>query len=261
MRKTGQTQGFTLIELLIGMALVAIVMVAVLSINISTTRSASSLQTRNDLLSETQTAQNYVAGRLRDAAYVFPNNTTLVLGASGGYSTRKPGTSSGTWVTGTDPILAFVLPPRPGASGPCASNANACYTFYAYYPVERSAITGTGGGTGTNNPGADAANDSSAWVLMEYRRNYGSITALGTGLAGGINGGTGLIVLDYLLPPATGESLFTRSTETTPEAGVTNVTLRLATQRVGGQTVRVPGTGRYSVTIYPRNISKPVVPN
>ncbi|BDP40184.1 prepilin-type N-terminal cleavage/methylation domain-containing protein [Deinococcus aetherius] len=266
MRPSRREGAFTLLELLVGMALVGLILTALLSLNLSTNRSASSLQVRNDLLAETQTAQNYVVGKLRDAAYVFPAGTTLVLGTSGGYSTRKPGTtSSGTWTVGTDPIIAFVLPPRATTPGTCSTSESTttgpkfCYTFYAYYPVQRNVMTGSSGATGANNPGADATNDASAWVLMEYRRNYASITALSSSLASGISSGTGLMVLDYLRPPASGEKLFDQTDSTS--VGVSSVTLQLATQRLGGQTVLVPATGRHSVTVYPRNVGKPVVPN
>lgn len=261
MSGTRREAAFTLIELLVGMALVGLILTALLSLNVSTNRSASSLQVRNDLLGETQTAQNYVVGKLRDAAYVFPTGTSLVLGTSGGYSTRKPGTSSGSWTVGTDPIIAFVAPPKNPSPGQCAASpsGSTCYTFYAYYPVQRSAITGSGGATGANNPGADAANDASAWVLMEYRRNYTTLTSLSSALASGISGGTGLMVLDYLRSPVTGETLF--SQVDSPSVGVSSVTVQLATQRLGGQTVRVPGAGRYSVTVYPRNVGKPLVPH
>lgn len=261
MNSPRRESAFTLLELLIGMVLIGLILTALLSLNISTNRSASSLQVRNDLLAETQIAQNYIVGKLRDAAYVFPEGTTLILGISGGYSTRKPGTSSGTWIVGTDPIIAFITPPRTPSAGQCTANPSGltCYTFYAYYPVRRSVMTGSGGGTGANNPGADATNDVSAWVLMEYRRNYATLTALDASLASGISGGTGLMVLDYLRPPAIGESLFDQTDSTS--VGVGSVNLRLASQRIGAgsQTIRAPGTGRYNVTVYPRNVGKPVV--
>ena len=110
-RRQRVQQGLTLVELLVGLALAGVVTSALLSLNISTSQTSSLLNSRNDLLAETQLAQNYVAAKLREAAYVFPTGTALTLSATNSYSTQKPGGTTSAWTVGTDPIVAVILPP------------------------------------------------------------------------------------------------------------------------------------------------------
>jgi type II secretory pathway pseudopilin PulG len=277
------TAGFTLMELLVALGLTGLIMGAVLTLNLRTNDAATTLQTRTELTGEVQVAQNYIASKLRNAVYVFPYYSlasTFTL-ATSGYSTFNPATRAGrtgtgnyTWryASGTlaaDPFLAFVLPPEGGnsvAPGSCAgSTANSdkqanCYVFYAYYAVPRSLLVTGGGGatpTGANRLQSDGSNDTTTWALMEYRAYYAA-TGYGSGSTGAIPmGGTGLLVLDYVRPTtetttgATVDKLFVAST--TP---VTAVTLNLAvTRQVGDETVNVPAAGRYSLRVYPRNLS------
>lgn len=253
-------RGLTLVELLVGLTLAAVVTSALLSLNISTSQTSSLLNSRNDLLADTQLAQNYVAAKLREAAYVFPSGTALTLSATGSFSTRKPGSTGSTWTVGTDPIVAVILPPE--ESGSCGGSApQFCYTFYAYYPVERRVVTA--GASGAAQPGPDARNDPTAWMLMEYRHSYASLalgTVLGPAQATDLGGGDGQIVMDYLRPAAATESaLF--SQEDGQQQGVSRLTLRLAAARLGSSETRVPSSGRYEVAVYPRNVGKPVSPN
>lgn len=263
----------TLIEVLISMALMGIVMTALVNVNISSTRASSALQTRNDLLPESQIAQNYVLSKIREATYVFPEGTTFNLGSD--VTVQKPGTSGGSWTVGTDPIVAIVLPPTNttpncSASAPSTPDTQNCYTFYAYYPVLRSSLTGSATLGSGLRPVTDVANDSSAWVLMEYRASYGKVTPLTTPdsvftAAPGVSA-QGRLVMDYLLPvTGTGtDQLFDQANDAAgaQAVGNTSVTMNLAAQRVfTGQTIRLPSSGRYNVTVYPRNVGKNTVPN
>lgn len=281
-----RTAGFTLVELLVALGLTGLIMGAVLTLNLRTNDAATTLQTRTELTGEVQVAQNYIASKLRNAVYVFPYYSvasglasTFTL-ATSGYSTLNPaarvgrtGTGNYTWryafgTVAADPFLAFVLPPEQGnavTAGSCAaSTTNAakqanCYAFYAYYAVPRSLLIAGGGGalpTGANKLQSDGVNDTATWALMEYRAYYAT-TGYGTGAGSIPTGGTGLLVLDYVRPTTetttgtTVDKLFVAST--TP---VTAVTLNLAaTRQVGDETVNVPGTGRYSLRVYPRNLS------
>lgn len=278
-----RTAGFTLVELLVALGLIGLIMGAVLTLNLRTNDAATTLQARTELTGEVQVAQNYIASKLRNAAYVFPYYSlasTFTL-ATSGYSTFNPATRAGRAGTGNytwryasatiaaDPFLAFVLPPEGGnavAPGSCNTSAtNAakqanCYAFYAYYAVPRSLlVTGGGGGvpTSANKLQSDGTNDTTTWALLEYRAYYPS-TGYGAGSTTAVpTGGMGLLVLDYVRPTTettvgtTVDKLFVAST--TP---VTAVTLNLAvTRQVGDETVNVPGTGRYSLRVYPRNLS------
>ncbi|MFC6660514.1 prepilin-type N-terminal cleavage/methylation domain-containing protein [Deinococcus multiflagellatus] len=84
-----KSAGFTLIELLVAVALALVVLFAASNLLISSSGSATNLQARNELLQEGQIAMNYIATNVREAAYVYPDGTTLNLG--GGDTTRRPG--------------------------------------------------------------------------------------------------------------------------------------------------------------------------
>lgn len=282
-------QGFTLLELLVALGLIGIVMTAVLTLNVRTGSATSALQARAELTSETQIAQNYIAGKLRNAVYVYPYGTSAAVSyfqmASTGYSTFNPSARAGlagsgnyNWRygsgSGSDPFIAFILPPQATgnalSAGDCAAastdtlRARNCYSFYAYYAVPRtllvtgktSSSTGIDAPDGANRLSADPANDANVWVLMEYRsyfRTAGYSTSTSSGFT---TGGMGRIVLDYVQPAAqSGTDKLFVGAEGTASTPVTSITINLAAQRqVGGQTVMVPARGRYSLTVYPRSI-------
>jgi prepilin-type N-terminal cleavage/methylation domain-containing protein len=279
-----RTRGFTLVELLISLALLGILLTAVVSINIGTSQSAAALQVRNDLSPELQITQTYMAGKLGQAAYIFPNGSNVQMSATG-FTSQSP-SGSQNWRIGTDPIIAFVLPPKTVQTGSCIPSniANAttyCYAFYAFYAIKRSTYVGTAtvpGVTGADNPGTNPANDPTAWVLMEYRGYYSdpasypgysfpyNTTAIPTG-------NRGRLLMDYLAPysPSPSTQLFVtnvNSAQTLPAsqvAGVATVTMNLvALQVVANQTIRIPtssSTAFSTVTVYPRNVGKPQLSN
>jgi prepilin-type N-terminal cleavage/methylation domain-containing protein len=267
--------GFTLLELLISLALLGVLLTAVVYINISTSRSAAALQSRNDLLPELQIAQNYMAGKLREAAYVFPPASNVQMTAAGSTSVRPAGGNN--WVVGTDPIVAFIVPPRTISAGACATAttftvSDYCYAFYAFYAMKRDVYVAAV--TGSDDPGTDAGNDTSSWVLVEYRSYYSSAT-LNTNsgyLASAASiptGNRGRLLMDYL-PVYSGATALFSTTNTTFSAtgeavGITTVVMNLAAlQSVAGQTIRLPSsivTDFASLTVYPRNVGKPMLVN
>ncbi|WP_424949744.1 prepilin-type N-terminal cleavage/methylation domain-containing protein [Deinococcus sp.] len=265
-------QAFTLIELLIALALLGIILAAVVYVNIGTVRASATLQARNEMLADSQMAQNYMASKLKQAAYVYVQGASVVM-ATSGKTTLNPN-GSYKWVIGTDPIVAFIMPPKSGINDPTATTSacpdtvtpatidnDNCYYFYAFYAIKRSdLVADTGALTRTNNPGVDGLNDPTSWVIMEYRGRY-----QGTGytLTGFTPGNTGRLLLDYVAPVAAPAQLFvTPAPVVGPQpVGTTSVTISLAVQRnVAGQIVQLPGvstdtpTGRYTQTIYPRNV-------
>jgi len=278
------TAGLTLIELLIGLLLVGVVMAALATLNLGTSRATRSLQAQNEMLSEEQTTINYMAGKLREAAYVFPNGSSFQLASSG--NTLKDPNGSYVWNIGTDPMVAFVIPPRTVEPGRCATEsaktsgdwAQYCYAFYAFYAIKRSDLTAdTGANSRTNNPGPDPSNDTDAWVLMEYRGYY-TTTVLGypgsgysntlTNIPGATsNGGSsGRLLMDYLPKMDTPPALFVSPASGTQVAGQTTVVMNIAAQQLAGGAgnggmIRVPNTGYTTLTVYPRNIGKPQLLN
>lgn len=245
-----------------------VLLVAVFSVNISSTRASFDLQARNELVPEVQIAQNYMLSKLREATYIYPYGTVLNLGTSA--SVKNPSSGSGSWTVGTDPIVAVVLPPRTLAAT-CAltSTIDNCYTFYAYFPVKRSDLVSATDLGSLGRPVADPLNDGSAWVLMEYRRTLGTQIPTSSAVAFGApaTDTKATVVLDYLQPvplPQSGTNvLFSQSNDAMPQLpGITSITLNLASRRIfQGRTLNVPGADRYTVTVYPRNINKPTGPN
>lgn len=278
--------GFTLVELLVAVALGLAILVIASDLLISSSRSASDLQGRNELLQESQIAQNYLVSQLREAVYVFPQGTTLSLGAD--YKTQSP-LGGSSWSVGAAgaPIVAFVRPPvlltgtpdplGPGTIGECAvasvvNEPRACYRFMAYYPVLRSVWMG--GATGANRPSDDPANEG-RWVLVEYRDTYLSPPTL-SGLAVpsyARSGGEARLLLDYVQPPGLALPTFpplfvvndlrdgTGGSAATPRPGDASVTVNLSvSRRIGRRDVTVPSRGSSgpnsvtTVVVVPRNL-------
>ncbi|WP_425145753.1 prepilin-type N-terminal cleavage/methylation domain-containing protein [Deinococcus sp.] len=297
-----RTHGFTLIELLVALALLTLLLTAALTINVNTSKAAAQLQSRNDLLPELQIAQNYMAGKLKEAAYIFHFGDNVQLTVAGN-TTKNPRTGNSNWLVGTDPIVAFVLPPQQVTAGGCwaasslpagsARNdavSNACYAFYAYYGMKRfdylAAVTGADdpGKSPDQSDDADPSTGTGAgsWVLVEYRAYYSSsdtnfatnfspassLTGYDTFPLDIPTGGSGRLLMDYLpnySAPGATTSLFTVPNTNVQTAGVTSVTVNLASQqRAGGKTIRVPSgltTDFATLTIYPRNVGKTALNN
>ncbi|WP_288481466.1 prepilin-type N-terminal cleavage/methylation domain-containing protein [uncultured Deinococcus sp.] len=261
-------EGFTLLELLVSMALIGIVMAALFNFFSQTSSVSAQSSSRAELQQEVLTAQQLIAGKLKEAWYIYPAGTVITLGGSGTNNTRKnPVATSNpqSWTTGTDPILAMILPPM---------TSGGAYRFYAYYPVLRSVWVGATGGTSaptSSNPGSDAVNDGSTWVLAEYRASLTltSTTPFPSTPPPVPTTGDANLLTDYIAPSnAAGNTYTMFSTLTpvslsTPPAGsatsyVPGVTLSLATTRnTGGRVLRLPNaTDEYDLTVYPTNLGK-----
>ncbi len=283
-----RVQAFTLIELLIALLLVGIILAAVVYVNIETARASAALQARNQLLPELQVAQNYMAGKLKQAAYVFQDGANISMAASGATTYNAP-QASYNWRVGRDPIVAFILPPKMvgktvTVSGTptqiyCATArdvsdaSDLCYAFYAFYAIKRSGLVDpTTGVKGADNPGVSSVNDATAQVLMEYRGYYsrfgGNPFSPPQGYRASTSdiptGNAGQLLMDYLPVYPTGTKLFqsagTTNNATTEVPGSTTVTMNLAAQQiVAAQTIRLPSgvaTDFNTLVVYPRNVGK-----
>jgi prepilin-type N-terminal cleavage/methylation domain-containing protein len=251
-------KGFTLVELLISLALLGIVMVTLFQTMGGTIQASNSTNASNDLLREGQIAQQILTARFREACYVFPAGATLSLAASG-YSTKNAfGSPDTDWNINTHPIVAMVLPPDPNDPTPE-------FRFIAYYAIPRSQYTVPSplGAAPSNNPGQDAANDSTTWMIMEYRKNLGfppgtttPCSAMPTSI--NIKGQSGKLLLDYVQIASPITSLFSVG-GTGPDGGAAWIQydLRLQKDTRSGNIVRVGGTGtnsNLSGRVFPINL-------
>ncbi|WP_278913540.1 prepilin-type N-terminal cleavage/methylation domain-containing protein [Deinococcus wulumuqiensis] len=279
-------RGLTLVELLVALALMGIVLTALVNYFSQGSRVATESGSRAELQQEILNAQQLIAGRLKEAWYVYPAGQTLQLGASATSTAslrRNPipntaRTGTANWLTGSDPVLAMILPPR--AAGTCPTtapsgggSADLCYRFFAYYPVKRSVwVSGTGGTSApsASNPGDEPANDN-VWVLAEYRKTLYGFTPATAVPTTTLDGGDANLLTDYVAPTyatpgfTTSSNTYSMFTLMSANGAVTSstnpvsgVTLNLATTRnTGGNVLRLPGqTGTYSITIYPANLGK-----
>jgi prepilin-type N-terminal cleavage/methylation domain-containing protein len=273
--------GFTLLELLVGMALIGVVLTALVSFFTQGSQASAQSSSRAELQQEVLNAQQLIAGKLKEAWYVYPPGQTINM--TGTALTQKPA-GGNSWQVGTDPILAMVLPPRNTALK-CAATENlsvvppegpdGCYRFLAYYPVKRSVwVSGTGTGS-WRSPGADAANGDT-WVLAEYRATFplSAGSPPPTTPSSIPTGNSANILSDYIAPTTVTPgftttspvnstyTMFTYTAANGLAASATNpvnsVTINLATTRkVGGTTLRLPNAAdEYTISVYPTNLGK-----
>ncbi|WP_457636968.1 PulJ/GspJ family protein [Oceanithermus sp.] len=167
--------GFTLLEVLISLLIFGVISLAFIRIFSTTLDATSRITDRNELLLEAEIAEQIIASRVKLAWEVFPSGTSIYI--NDGATTRNYLAGSNTWVVGTDPILALVLPPRePGKTGLCsASNPDYCFRFFAYYAFRRSDYLSAVSPTSAEALFPDSQNGDT-WVIMEFRRTLTDIT-------------------------------------------------------------------------------------
>lgn len=269
--------GLTLVELLISMALIGIVLAALLSFFTQSSNVSTQTSSRAEMQQEILNAQQLIAGKLKEAWYVYPAGTTVKM-TSSDLTKRPSGATSNPndWTVGTDPILAMILPPR-DLTATCSTtpaSQEGCYRFLAYFPVKRSLWVTTTSAASFRNPGVDTVN-AETWILAEYRGTMAPTFSAATyppATAPTVpTSNTPNILSDYIAPTVvttgytTTANIYTMfsllsatSAATSTSNPVTGVTLNLATTRnTGGKTLRLPNTtDEYSLTVYPTNLGK-----
>lgn len=271
MKRSAQA-GFTLLELLVGMAILGVVMMALLNYFTQGTRISTQSSSRAESQQEILNAQQLIAGKLKEAWYVYPSGQAIALTSTNAPISRNPITDNQNWTTGTYPMLAMILPPK-NSSATCASSSDGCYRFLAYYPVKRSVWVGGTASSSWRNPGPDDTNGDT-WILAEYRATMPSTFAPGTFPPTAVptvpTTGEANILSDYIAPTVATPgfttasntyTMFAYTTATwsgTSSSYVNSVTINLATTRkIGGTTLRLPNaTDEYSITVYPTNLGK-----
>ncbi|WP_291426070.1 prepilin-type cleavage/methylation domain-containing protein [Deinococcus sp.] len=278
MKNTSYINGFTLLEMLIGMLMTTLVMGAIVGYFQSSTRASYISVSRAEMQQDVVNAQQIIAGRLREAWYIYPSGTTISLGSGTAKTRMNPITGNNTWnIDGPtipkDPIVAMILPPQvPGDICNSGGVTSGCYRFYAYYAEKRSDWLTGNAPSSAENPGDDPLN-TDVWVLVQYNINLFGFTPTMT-IPSSIAGGNASLLADYIAPsnvpagmPSTPYTMFTIISPTLPTApaGAAGVTINLATfRRIGsGSTslsstvLRYPdATSTYSLTSFPTNLGK-----
>jgi len=167
--------GFTLLEVLISLLILGIISLAFIRIFSTTLDATDRITDRNALLHEAQIAEQVIANRVKLAWYIFPPGTSIYI--NNGATTHNYLASSNTWVVGTDPILAMVLPPKkPGHTEMCdSSHRKYCFRFYAYYAFKRSDYINAVSPSSAEALYPDS-NNGDTWVIMEFRRTLTNVT-------------------------------------------------------------------------------------
>lgn len=175
-------------EMLIALALAGLLLSILFQVFVGAAKSSTKISSNTTLVTEAQLTQQFIGFRLIESSYLYPKNTTLVLGNTA--LTKNYIANKQSFKIGTDPIVAGLLAPAQDESN---------YLFYAYYPMPRADyIAATAGGI-TLDP--DPVNDYKTWVLVEYRQE---IPATALGVAGILNsdlvGGEVYLLADYIEP-------------------------------------------------------------
>lgn len=252
-------RGITLIELLVALAILGILVVAFTGFFVSTLRTTSDFDRRNELLLDGQIAHQLLTSRLQEAWFVYPSGQSIVLSSPAAWQTTNPTTGSNVWTVGGE-FVAVVLPPlQIGAvcSPATPGQTDGCYRFLAYYPLSRATYVANTVSDIFSRLPPDEAN-AGAWVLMQYTAFLAptAVAAGSTGPTGGALGAMGgaavALVADYLTPNSSPFSVV--EVDAGPPA-IRQVGVRLRFSRVvQGRTFTAGGPGTsLSSTVQPRN--------
>jgi prepilin-type N-terminal cleavage/methylation domain-containing protein len=255
--------GFTLIEILLSLGLLGVILVALFRFLGVTTEASGSANASNDLLREGQIAQQIITTRLKEACYIYPKDAIITMGSTGLTTTNdfNPPLPNYDWKINTHPIVAMILPADEKDKDDSVTSGN-FFRFYAYYAVKRSNYFSMGN-SNSANPNRDALNDNTVWMIMEYRANL-TITAGTTKKCGEMRGEniksrTGRLLVDYVSPAASIDTMFEVGPELVTNQGATYVDYNLQFQKIitGGNVIRVgqnAGASNLRGRIYPQNI-------
>lgn len=257
--KSVRIAGLTLIEILVSLSLLGVIMAALFQTMGSTVALSNTTTSSNDLIREGQIAQQVLNARFKEACYVYPTGETIKM-TSIGFTTKNG--IGWDWVVNTDPIVAFILPPEPGVA-----NLNQ-YRFQAYYAIPRSQYVNEA--SNNANPGKDAVNDSSVWMLMEYRKvvdisgaayNTGrkcAQLAVNSTFKTDLQSASGRLLTDYITPVTTSTSLMSvGGTAAGGGAAFIEYNLRLQQTTRAGNIISVGGGSsgtNLTAKVYPVNL-------
>lgn len=258
--------GFTLVELLVGMAITGILLALLGNFLIESARTVAVADVRSEALAEVTLTQQLIASRIRQAWWVAPPNSTMRIPdfraqnptGGGGFDWTVAGGANTTLTS--HHILILILPPGSSPHLPALNNQ---YQLYAFYPVQRAALTAGYAATNPNHPErpANDPGNPGTWVLMQYRATVG--TDPPTLPAGSVNVNTaGLTftnenistVMEYQRPLTSGLPLMFAHRIVGGASQTISVNLQ-ASRNLRGQNILHP-RAPLSLTVQPRNLGR-----
>ena len=207
-------KGLSLLELLVASAIFISLLAFITRGLISSSQVVDKIISEAQLIEDTRNAGQIISDSINKAVYIYPANKKLSLNSSGSWTVENPNGNKNIWLTGQDPIIAFIE--NAEQAGTCTKkNKQACLYFVAYYPVKRSTVVKK---ASYGQAIKDDKNDT-AWVLFEYRKRL-DISQLSQAEQPPleIKGSSGKLLADFIAPRI-GFKIFNISCKNTNNSG------------------------------------------
>jgi len=190
------SRAFSLPELLIATAILMSILALLARGLMGSSTAVNSIITEAQLLEDTRSAGQIISDSLSRAAYIYPPNKRIVLNTKSSWTVQNPNGTNNQWITGKDPILAFINAAE--KQGKCSkANNKACLYFVAYYPIKRSIVTAKA----AYGSALTDKNNQDSWVLFEYRKrlDINQLTEIQQPPLE-ISGSSGKLLADFIAP-------------------------------------------------------------
>ena len=186
----------SLVELLVASAIFISILAFITRGLISSSNVVGKIINEAQLIEDTRSAGQIISDSINKAVYIYPANIKLSLNSSGSWTVENPNGNKNIWLTGQDPIIAFIE--NAEQSGDCsAKNKKACLYFVAYYPVKRTTVVKKA----SYGQAIKDDKNNNAWVLFEYRKRL-NISQLSESRQPPleIKGSSGKLLADFIAP-------------------------------------------------------------
>jgi len=132
-------KGLSLLELLLATAIFISILAFITRGLISSSQVVDKIINEAQLIEDTRSAGQIISDSINKAAYIYPPNKQISLNSSGSWTVENPNGNKNIWLTGSDPIIAFIE--QAEKTGECSKkNKQACLYFVAYYPIKRNTV-------------------------------------------------------------------------------------------------------------------------
>ncbi len=189
-------KALSLVELLIASAIFISILAFITRGLISSSTVVDKIINEAQLIEDTRSAGQIISDSLNRAVYIYPPNKKISLNSPGSWTVENPNGNKNIWLTGNDPIIAFIEASE--QTGICSkSNKKACLYFVAYYPIKRTTIVKKA----SYGQALKDDNNNDAWVLFEYRKRL-AINQLSEAQQPPLNikASSGKLLADFIAP-------------------------------------------------------------